>query len=87
MAQGAEWTGEQLDSLRTLAGVGRSAPQIAELLGRDIADVEERLALVRATGRTGDDAEPSYGPDEEGDVEPAVEATTDPAAWVHDGKA
>lgn len=83
----SEWTGEALDSLRALDAVGRSVSEIAQLLGRDPADVEERLALVRATGRTGDDAEPSYGPDEEGDVTPAVESSTDAAAWVHDGKA
>ena len=76
------WTAEELERLREISGGGASPEAIARLLERDQADVEERLAILAhsSMGRT----EPSMGPDEEGDVIPALgREEDDPAAWVH----
>jgi len=74
---GAPWTGEELDRLRALEGLPPT--EIANRLGRGVADVEERLHLIHMVPKV-----PSHGPDEEGEVPPPrAGRLRDPAAWVH----
>ncbi|PTQ13362.1 hypothetical protein CLG96_04495 [Sphingomonas oleivorans] len=78
-----EWTVHELDELRNLDAQGVPTDEIARRLSRSKDDIEDRLSLLRhADGQRM--PEPSFGPDEEGDVSPSTHDTDgDPAAWVH----
>lgn len=76
----SDWTSADLDCLRTLDSNGLSPAEIATRMGREEADIQDRLAIIRARA-----AGPS-GPDEEGETPLGSEALgDDPAAWVHVG--
>ncbi len=79
-----DWTAEDLRRLKLAASEGSSAERIAAELGRSQADVEDRLALLGPADSGNRRPEPSFGPDEEGDVTPIIRGDPqDDDAWVH----
>ena len=86
----AEWTDADLDIMQSLDAAQASVEEIARRLGRSSDDIERELPVARSRkgvlpipSRSDDgDEEAWFGPDEEGDVEPA-RSPGDTAAWVH----
>jgi len=74
-----EWTDAELYRLQQLAASGLSDQDIARRLGRGALEIAARRTIVEQRARG---PEPTFGPDEEGDVIPPGEAD-DHNAWVH----
>lgn len=79
-----DWTQDDIKRLKIAVSEGSSPERIAAELGRSEQDITDRVALLRGPAGDGWQPEPSFGPDEEGDVEPIEGADPDDkAAWVH----
>ncbi|MFZ5708012.1 MAG: hypothetical protein ACOY5R_22360 [Pseudomonadota bacterium] len=85
-----EWTDADLALIQSLDAAGTPIDVIGRRLGRTPDEIEERLPIARARNGTlpvptpvdRSAEQPWLGPDEEGDVPPAEDAS-DRSAWVH----
>ena len=79
-----DWTQGEIKRLKMAVSEGGSPERIAAELGRSEQDINDRIALLRGSGGDGWQPEPSFGPDEEGDVTLILRGDPDDSdAWVH----